>query len=431
MKRRLPALAALLLSIGLVDFVGAAARAEPSHSPPWIEPGAPLLPAGTRSARVLLDDQPLLMAPWASAPRRGAVTRDIHLPIFAVRRGAGCRGSFLEVGASAWVCDDAVELADTAAIAASRRPLDSGADGLPFRYFFVGPDGSSAYSRVESAEVDTPVMQLEPGFAVAITAERTLDGARYGRTHHNRWVPMRDLGPARAFAFQGETLPPDATSIPLAWVVNDRARVLSKPSAFASTSATKARFEVVPVLEEAESGLRTFFRIGEGAWIAAKDVRHPAVAAPPPEVDEAAGERWIDVDLATQTLVAYEGKRPVFATIVSTGKGRRGTAQATPKGTHRIWIKLLTSDMDNLEDENASRYFRIENVPWVQYFSKGVGLHGAFWHRGFGHVRSHGCVNLAPLDAQRLFGWTGPHVPAGWTAVFPTKPEPGTVIRVR
>ena len=121
----------------------------------------------------------------------------------------------------------------------------------------------------------------------------------------------------------------------------------------------------------------------------------------------------------------------MFATIVSTGKGRQGTAQATPKGTHRIWIKLLSSDMDNLEDENASRYFRIENVPWVQYFSKGVGLHGAFWHRSFGQVRSHGCVNLAPLDAQRLFWWTGPHVPAGWTAVFPTKPEPGTVVRVR
>lgn len=425
MKRRLPAFAALLL------FVGAAAHADPSHAPPWIEPGAPLLPAGTRSARVLLDDQPLLMAPWASAPRRGAVTRDIHLPIFAVRRGAGCRGAFFEVGPSAWVCDDAVALADTAAIDASRRLLESNPDGLPFRYFFVGPDGSSAYGRLESAEVDTPVMQLEPGFAVAITAERTLDGARYGRTNHNLWVPMRDLGPARTFAFQGEALAPDAASIPLAWVINDHARVLAKPSAFAATAATKARFELVPVLEEAESGRSKFFRIGEGAWIAAKDVRHPVVAPPPPEVDEASGERWIDVDLETQTLVAYEGKRPVFATIVSTGKGRQGTPQATPKGTHRIWIKLLTSDMDNLEDENAARYFRIENVPWVQYFSKGVGLHGAFWHRGFGQVRSHGCVNLAPLDAQRLFWWTGPHVPAGWTAVFPTKPEPGTVIRVR
>lgn len=425
MKRRLPALAALLL------FVGVTAHAEPSHLPPWIDPGAPLLPAGTRSARILLDDQPLLTAPFAAAPRRGAVLRDIHLPVFAARRGAGCRGSFLEVGPSAWVCDDAVELADLPPIEASRRVLAENPDGLPFRYFFVGPDGSSAYSRLESAEVDTPVMQLEPGFAVAVTAERAVDGARYGRTNHNLWVPMRDLGPARSFAFQGETLPHDATSIPIAWVVTDRARVFSKPNALAITSITKARFELVPVLEEAESNRRKFFRIGENAWIAAKDARHPEVVDPPPEVDRDAGERWIDVSLETQTLVAYEGKRPVFATIVSTGKGREGTAQATPKGTHRIWIKLLTSDMDNLEDENASRYFRIENVPWVQYFSKGVGLHGAFWHRSFGQVRSHGCVNLAPLDAQRLFWWTGPHVPAGWTAVFPTKPEPGTVIRIR
>jgi lipoprotein-anchoring transpeptidase ErfK/SrfK len=429
MKRRLPAIAALLLFVGLAT--GFAAHAEPSHLPPWIDPGAPQLPAGTRSARILLDDQPLLTAPFASAPRRGAVLRDIHLPVFAARRGAGCRGSFLEVGPSAWVCDDAVELADLPPIEASRRVLAENPDGLPFRYFFVGPDGSSAYSRLESAEVDTPVMELEKGFAVAVTAERAVDGARYGRTNHNLWVPMRDLGPARSFAFQGEMLPADATSIPMAWVVNDHARVFSKPSALAITSATKARFELVPVLEEAESNHRAFFRIGENAWIAAKDVRHPEVVEPPPEVDRDAGERWIDVDLATQTLVAYEGKRPVFATIVSTGKGREGTPQATPKGTHRIWIKLLTSDMDNLEDENAARYFRIENVPWVQYFSKGVGLHGAFWHRSFGQVRSHGCVNLAPLDAQRLFWWTGPHVPAGWTAVFPTKAELGTVVRVR
>jgi lipoprotein-anchoring transpeptidase ErfK/SrfK len=144
-----------------------------------------------------------------------------------------------------------------------------------------------------------------------------------------------------------------------------------------------------------------------------------------------AGERWIDVDLATQTLVAYEGRTPVFATVVSTGRGRHGSATATPVGTHRIWVKLLSSDMDNLEDDAASRYYRIEDVPWVQYFSKGVGLHGAFWHRSFGRVRSHGCVNLAPLDAERLFYWTGPHLPAGWSAVHPAPHDLGTIVRVR
>jgi hypothetical protein len=73
----------------------------------------------------------------------------------------------------------------------------------------------------------------------------------------------------------------------------------------------------------------------------------------------------------------------------------------------------------------------MEDVPWVQYFAKGVGLHGAFWHRSFGHVRSHGCVNLSPLDAERLFWWTAPRLPAGWTAVLPGAYDRPVVVRVR
>jgi lipoprotein-anchoring transpeptidase ErfK/SrfK len=366
----------------------------------------------------------------------------VFLPLFAAKRGTGCIGAFLQVGPSAWVCDQAVEIGLRAPIDPRQHTFPATSDGLPFRYFFVGSGGSLAYKRAEAVDISEPDMELEPGFAVAIVAERVFDGARYGRTGHELWVPMRDLGPVRSFAFQGESIPrqsdggalpvaPEMTSIPFAWVVSDRAKISSRPTAGALTSASRGRFEVVAVLEEVQTFAGKFTRIGDDAWIASKDLRHPVLAEPPREVDVAAGERWIDVELATQTLVAYEGKRPVFATLVSTGKGRQGTALATPTGTHRIWIKLLVADMDNLEDENAARYYRMEDVPYVQYFSKGVGLHGAFWHRSFGQVRSHGCVNLAPLDAQRLFWWTGPHLPAGWTAVFPTKSELGTIVRVR
>ena len=69
--------------------------------------------------------------------------------------------------------------------------------------------------------------------------------------------------------------------------------------------------------------------------------------------------------------------------------------------------------------------------PYVQFFNKAVAIHGAFWHREFGRVKSHGCVNLAPQDAKVLFDFTSPHLPEGWAAVFPTRLEPGTVIRVR
>jgi lipoprotein-anchoring transpeptidase ErfK/SrfK len=117
--------------------------------------------------------------------------------------------------------------------------------------------------------------------------------------------------------------------------------------------------------------------------------------------------------------------------MVSTGKGAQGTATATPRGVHRIWVKLRSSTMDNLDDENASSNFAIEDVPYVQFFHKGVALHAAFWHRHFGRIRSHGCVNLAPLDAQRIFRFTGPRLPAGWSAAFPTEFEPGTTVQVR
>jgi hypothetical protein len=40
-------------------------------------------------------------------------------------------------------------------------------------------------------------------------------------------------------------------------------------------------------------------------------------------------------------------------------------------------------------------------------------------------------VNLTPSDAERLFDWASPRLPAGWSAVFPTDYETGTIVRVR
>jgi lipoprotein-anchoring transpeptidase ErfK/SrfK len=421
-----------LLTLAALFVASHSGATPPEVVAPWVASGALPLPEGVVSARILKADQPILSAPWEGAPRRGSGALDVHLPIFAVRKGPGCVGRFLAVGPLAWVCEDAVELAETPFVDAGYRALRAASDGLPFRYYFVGPDGSFGYKRLSAADVGTPDMQLEPGFAVAIVEERVVEGARYGRSHNDLWVPMRDLGAARSFAFKGEEIAGEVSGeLPFAWVIVDKAKVYASPNGSGVAAGSKARFERVPFYEEKRSGGASVSRIGEAEWVRSSEIRHPTLGTPPPEVDEASGERWIDVELSSQTLVAYEGKRPVFATLVSTGKGREGSATATPKGTFRIWAKLFTSNMDNLEDEGATRYFRMEDVPWVQYFSKGVGLHGAFWHRSFGHVRSHGCVNLSPLDAFRLFFWTSPRLPAGWTAVLPGTHDVGTVVRLR
>ena len=299
-------------------------------------------------------------------------------------------------------------------------------DGLPYRYHFVGRDGSWGYARLSSVDIATPDQSFERGFAVAILEERERYGELYGRTSHGVWVPMRDLHPVRPSPFRGENIVDGKLNI--GWVYTKGARAKSKPSAYAAGKPL-VRFQLVHILEQKSAGGRTYYRIHDDLWVSDRDVRRPTKSERPTEVRTA--ERWIDIELESQTLVAYEGDRPVYATMVSTGKGRQGTVFATPKGVHRIWVKLVASSMDNLEDEEAADLYSIEDVPYVQFFSRGVGLHATFWHDKFGRVRSHGCVNLAPRDAQWLFAFTSPHLPAGWRAVFPSELEPATVIRVR
>ncbi len=399
-----------------------------SDLPPWREADDLPLPEG-RSVMVQRSEVAIMAEPSASAARRGTALMGVKLPFFGAKRGDGCAARYLSVGPLAWICQDAVTF-DAGPPIPPRSSVEANAStGLPFSYYFVGRYGSNGYFRLSDAEDVAPDQELQPGFAVATTEEGVKLGARYARTHHGLWVPLRDLVPVAPFAFHGEEIAEG--KLDFGWVIEDKAQTLSGPSAGArATKSTKrAKFEKVPILEEKVDKKAGYYRVGEGEWLRARDVRRPTGSPPPSSLRP--NERWIDVDLGSQMLMAFEGDRPVFATLISSGKGKEGTDTATPKGEFRIWVKLTSSNMDNLEDEEALKYYAIEDVPYVQYFSKGVGLHGAFWHRGFGKVRSHGCVNLAPLDAQRLFAFTSPHLPAGWSAALPTSSEEGTLVRVR
>lgn len=400
--------------------------APPAAALPWIDPGDVPLPSGARSVLVQRHDEPLFTRPAAQAPRRGSAGKTALLPLYGATRGAGCQGRWLNVGPVAWVCEDHVQLSAQPALA-PRSGAERFADGLPYRYYFVGADGSLGYAKLRLAEEGIPDAELEPGFALAVVQEANRGPHDpFGLTTHGMWVPMRDLGPARPSGFHGAELD---GKLNVAWVYTESATVHPAPGKPRLRGAARTRFERLTVLEEREHLGRRWLRIGPEQWVSSRHVR-AATSTPAPE-GLLPGERWLDVDIDNQVLVAYEGDRPVFGTLVSTGKGRGNSTQATPRGLHRLWVKLRTSDMDNLEDEEASRYYAIQAVPWVMYFQKGYGLHGTFWHRAFGRVRSHGCVNLTPLDALRLFYWTSPRLPAGWTAALPTPYERGTLVQVR
>jgi hypothetical protein len=154
------------------------------------------------------------------------------------------------------------------------------------------------------------------------------------------------------------------------------------------------------------------------------------IEAHEPPDDIPADARWIEVDLEHQSLVAYEGRTPVYATLVSTGRVRDPEDplrdMRTPTGVFRITSKHVTHTMDG--DHAVDGPYSIEDVPYVMYFQLAYALHSAFWHDGFGRPRSHGCVNLAPEDARWIFRWATPELPAGWHGVYPSEETPGTFI---
>jgi lipoprotein-anchoring transpeptidase ErfK/SrfK len=141
-----------------------------------------------------------------------------------------------------------------------------------------------------------------------------------------------------------------------------------------------------------------------------------------------AGRKWIDVSILHQSLVAYEGMKPVYVTLVSTGADGLGDPKkthSTIQGAFLIHTKHLSVTMD---DDKIGDEFDFRDVPFVQYFTEGFALHGAYWHDDFGTPRSHGCVNLSPRDAAWLFNWTTPEVPAAWHGALSLKK--GTLVYI-
>jgi hypothetical protein len=377
-------------------------------------------PRAPEYVETLAADEPLYDHPTTASARRGALLAQVPVAVLGRTRGPGCTAEWLLVGPHAWLCGDRTRTVSSAR-AAPRHAAVSRA-----RHYFVGASGSLGYKDLDSAESAEPDAEYDPGFAVSVTRVRAKhSGEAFALTTRGLWLPLRDLVPVKLPSANGVQL---AGELDVGWVVSERAP-LHEPTTAARTSRTLPRQAWFRTRGTFERGGRRFYLTDSGAWIDARHAVVPDPATPPATM--VAGERWLDIDRRKQVLVAYEGSRPVFAALVSTGKGRPNGPFATPPGEFRIWVKLRTSNMTNLEDADANGYYAMEDVPWVMFFNRGFGLHGAFWHDSFGRVRSHGCVNLAPADAHWLFEWAGPHLPTSWSAALPTPSDPGTLVRIR
>lgn len=303
---------------------------------------------------------------------------------------------------------------------------------------------------------------------------------RFAVTVDLRLIPTTKVKPDTGSRFHGVEIGPDFP-FPFAWVLPADARAYEVTGDKAAEREAVPRRAVVPLSGEARwlAGHRYLqTKKDPKRWLRAKEL---AIVVRPEAWPEYAqkGEKWIDVSLRQQTLVLYEGKRPWYATLISSGRDRLGDPKdslATPQGSFRLKSKHIAAAMDaeenaavsggrrsggglRLDDEARATIdrlkraekagtklsdadqrrlqnvqkgrhpeygvtkrrgagdFELRDVPWIQYFTAGYAIHGAYWHDVFGTPRSHGCINLSPIDARIVFAWTDPPVPNDWHGI--------------
>jgi len=336
---------------------------------------------------------------------------------------------------------------------------------------------------VPASSVFADRVRRKTGLSLVGAFDTDSDGLkrRFAVTVDLRLIPATKLKPDSASPFHGIELG-DKLPMPFAWVVPSDAKTyeIVKGSEEVRPVEDVPRRVIVPLSGKARiAGGERLYQTSKNPtiWLKAKDLD---IVAPPPEWPDVAekGDKWIDICITQQTLVLYQGKKPYYATLVSTGRDKLGDPKetlSTPRGSFKLQSKHVAAAMDSEEnssvaggarshpsahaestkatverlkrarasgedlDEDDKRRlinidkgrdpeygitvrrgaagFELRDVPWIQYFASGYAIHGAYWHDVFGIPRSHGCVNLAPIDARVVFRWTDPPVPEGWHGI--------------
>ena len=280
-------------------------------------------------------------------------------------------------------------------------------DILPHTYGHVTSLPLGVYRHpIEASSGLPPVRALLSGdWWVSIDGSVESDGRLWYRINDEEYVPAEAVALASPSRFHGVHLA-EQPQHPFAWI-NRWVDASTVPQG-SDSAGSLARYDLVTIFAEERRGDELWYLIGPDQWVEQSNTSRVDVDPPPEGVGPA--DKWIEVNLFEQTVAAYVGPRMVFATMMSGGR----TGDETPLGLYRLWAKILEGKMSNpdVEDGDPSFYY-IEDVPWTIYFHEGYSIHASFWHDAYGFRRSHGCVNLSPLDARWIYEWSDPPVPEG------------------
>jgi hypothetical protein len=293
------------------------------------------------------------------------------------------------------------------------------------------PDGLSVGTALRPDQIGkTEVLKRHSGVALAraFTVGEDGNAREFGVTADGRFVPVDRLRPAPGSAWHGMdiseiglpvgfTLRPGVC--PYALEGTKRAERLDDELEPRFAVALTGRFRTV-------NGVR-FYATSDDRWLRHKDIIFVPKRNKFP--DFAGGDQtWLDISLANQTLVAYAGKKPLLATLISSGQDRLGDPNegpATAQGVFKIRSKFVSR---NVDDREVGQAYAIADAPWVAEFAEGFALTASYWQRDFGEARSYHNIALSPLDAFWIWQWSEPRVPDGWHGVVAQESDRATVV---
>jgi lipoprotein-anchoring transpeptidase ErfK/SrfK len=432
------------------------------YVPPKLAPEPTPEPSDVKVIEVVTPDAVVSIRPWSS-PMVGTVGQGTRVPVRGTVKpvkGNGCAKLWYALEPFGYICNRDVKPTDQPASTEQVLKVREGTR-LPFQYVMIlvkddtfMPMWASLDDLKKGAE---PERQLKKGDTVAVDKLYKWDGEDYWIAVDGKVIKKQSASlMGGGSSWHGIDIT-DQTPLPFGWITPDKANVYDAPpdkGAKPLKDVTLERRTRVSIVGEQMVGKKLFLKVtvaappppptfGEifadaekkrAAATAATATATDAAAAPPPAPPaemwvsaDAVNEvrvlehpktvpadmpRWIDVDLGEQVLVLYENDKPVWATLTSSGR-----AIPTPMGTYPVWAKVAAITMKNQPYEDKPYY--VNKVPWSTFFQWHNAIHGAYWHDRFGVTKSHGCVNVAPLDAKHVWEWVAPPMPPGWTGLRP------------
>jgi hypothetical protein len=440
--RHKPVALAALLGVGLLSALSGCRRdaREPSLSGVEKEPllEVPVPPADGPMLGSVKLMTPILARPEPGAARIGylragaRVARSVEA--FSKK---GCARGWYAVRPRGFVCLNEGATLDLAHPTLSAMALQPHLDEpLPYTYARATATIDSYAQAADRGLSVKRVSKLPRHSAMAIVGSwraTNEDGLelRLGLLTDGTFVEAQLLEPVAPPEFSGFALA-GTESLPVAFVVKRGIRTFELTEGAPKVKGSLAFHQKLELTGRFRTVDKTqYWALKDGSHVRHQDITLVRSRHTFPEfvTDDA---KWIDVSVATGTMVLYEGKKPCWVTLVSVGRDRLAEASSTAvtkRGTFEVVAKHITQV--ELDPSLPADGYEIRDLPWAVELSSGQLIHAAFWHERFGIENGPGNLQLSPKDAAHVFTWVSPALPEGWhsSSVLPGEKRVTVVVR--